>query len=462
MAWNRYRGGEASYLWIVNFADLSIEKIPRTDSNDIDPMWVGDKIYFLSDRNGPMTLFRYDPASKAVTEMIKSNGTAIRAASAGPGGIVYEQFGQIQFYDLASGKNRPVPIEIDADVSEVRTHFQNVEREARNGRISPTGVRAVFETHGEIVTVPAEKGDIRDLTNTPGVMERMPAWSPDGQSIAYFSDESGEYALHVQSQTGEGAVKKIPLAGQSRFYFAPHWSPDSKQIAFNDNALNFWRVDVAGGQVTKFDTDYFYPYEEPDRDIAWSPDSKWIAYAKFLPNRLHAIDLYSLESGQSTQVTDGMSDARYPAFDRDGQYLYFTASTNYGPSAHPLDMTSDEHEVTRSVYALVLPDDAASPVAPESDEEKPVEAEDPAEAKAGSKRRGDAQARAHRSRRDGAAHRGAADSGARLHRPGIRQSGPDLSAGGASRPIWRPPDSRAASFRSSISRRARWRNWPRA
>ena len=219
VAWNRYRGGEASYLWIINFADLSIEKIPRTDSNDINPMWVGNKVYFLSDRNGPMTLFRYEPATKAVTELIKSNGTAIRAASAGPGGIVYEQFGQIQLYDLTSGKSRPVPIEIDADVSEVRPHFQNVERETRNGRISPTGVRAVFEAHGEIMTVPAEKGDIRDLNNTPGVMERMPMWSPDGQSIAYFSDESGEYALHVQSQTGEGTVKKISLGGQSTFLF---------------------------------------------------------------------------------------------------------------------------------------------------------------------------------------------------------------------------------------------------
>ena len=163
VAWNRYRGGEASYLWIINFADLSIEKIPRADSNDINPMWVGNKVYFLSDRNGPMTLFGYEPATNAVTELIKSNGTAIRAASAGPGGIVYEQFGQIQLYDLTSGKSRPVPIEIDADVSEVRPRFQNVERETRNGRISPTGVWAVFEAHGEIMTVPAEKGDIRDL-----------------------------------------------------------------------------------------------------------------------------------------------------------------------------------------------------------------------------------------------------------------------------------------------------------
>ncbi len=379
VAWHRYRGGDASYLWIVNLADLSTEKIPRTDSNDINPMWVGDKIYFLSDRNGPMTLFRYDPATKAVTELIKNTGPAIRSASAGPGGIVYEQFGQIEFYDLTSGKSRVVPIEIEADLAEVRPHIQNVEKEAHEARISPGGVRAVFEAHGEILTVPAEKGDIRNLTGTPGVMERTPAWSPDGQSIAYFSDESGEYALHVKSQTGEGEAKKIALAGQSAFYFAPQWSPDSKQIAFSDNQLNLWRAEVETGKVAKIDTDYFYPYSDLGRDIAWSPDSKWIAYAKYLPNRLHVINLYSLESGQSTQVTDGLSDARYPAFDHDGQYLYFTASTNDGPGSHPLDMTSDEHQVTRNVYALVLSADAQSPVAPESDEEKlaPAKAPEP-------------------------------------------------------------------------------------
>ncbi|HEY1241235.1 MAG TPA: PDZ domain-containing protein [Bryobacteraceae bacterium] len=370
VAWKRYRGGEASYLWIANLGDLGTEKIPRTDSNDINPMWIGDKVYFLSDRNGPMTLFRYDPANKTVTELIKNPGPDIRSASAGPGAIVYEQFGRIAVFDLASGKTHDVPIEIDADVSEVRPRVQNVEREIREGRISPTGVRAVFEAHGEVLTAPSEQGDIRNLTRSPGAMERTPAWSPDGQSIAYFSDESGEYALHVKPQSGEGEGKKIPLAGHSAFYFAPRWSPDSKQIAFSDNQLNLWRADVGSGQVTKIDTDYFYPYEELGRDIAWSPDSKWIGYSKFLPSRLHVIELYSVESGQSTQVTDGLSDARYPAFDRDGQYLYFTASTNYGPGSHPLDMTSDEHQVTRNVYALVLPGDAASPVAPQSDEEK--------------------------------------------------------------------------------------------
>ncbi len=373
VAWRRYRGGEASYLSIANLADLGTEKIPRTDSNDINPMWIGDKIYFLSDRSGPMTLFRYDPATKSVTEVIRNTGADIRSASAGPGAIVYEQFGQIGMYDLSSGKTSGVPITIEADLSEVRPRMQNVQREISEARISPTGVRAVFEAHGEILTAPAEKGDIRNLTRTPGIMERTPTWSPDGQSIAYFSDESGEYALHVQAQSGEGTVKKIPLAGNSAFYFAPHWSPDSKQIAFNDNQLNLWRVEIATSRLTRIDHDYFYPYGETDNDIAWSPDSKWIAYAKFMPNRLHAISLYSVDGGQSTQVTDGLSDARYPAFDREGQYLYFTASTNYGPGAHPLDMTSDEHAVTRSVYALVLPSDAPSPVAPDSDEEKPAD-----------------------------------------------------------------------------------------
>src|SRR5581483_6984036 len=192
--------------------------------------------------------------------------------------------------------------------------MQNVDKEIRGGTISPTGVRAVFEAHGEILTVPAEQGDIRNLTRSPGVMDRAPAWSPDGQSIAYFSDESGEYALHVKPQSGEGGGKKIPLDGRSAFYFAPHWSPDSRQIAFSDNQLNLWRADVASGQITKIDTDYFYPYGELGRDLAWSPDSKWLAYAKFLPSRLHVIELYSIDGGQSTQVTDGLSDARYPAF----------------------------------------------------------------------------------------------------------------------------------------------------
>ena len=369
VAWKRYRGGEASYLWLVDLASLNVTKLPRTDSNDIYPMWIGGKIYFLSDRDGPMTLFDYDPASKQVKKLIPNTGRDIMSASAGPGGIVYEQFGQIHIYDVSSGKEHAVPVQIAADLTEVRPRFQNVASQIVNARISPTGARAVFEAHGEIVTAPAEKGDLRDLTNTPGVMERTPAWSPDGRSIAYFSDESGEYALHIKPQSGEGDARKIPLAGKSAFYFNPKWSPDSKYIAFNDNQLNIWSLEIASAKLTKVDTDYFH---ELQRDFSWSGDSKWITYSRSLPNRLHAIFVYSLDDGQTHQVTDGLSDARHPAFDRDGQYLYFTASTNFGPTSSGLDMTSDEHEVTSNAYLAVLPKDLASPLAPESDEEKPA------------------------------------------------------------------------------------------
>jgi len=376
VSWKRYRGGRASYIWIVDFADLKTEKVPRTNSNDFAPMWIGNKIYFLSDRNGPVTLFSYDPQSKKVDELIKNNWKDMEYATAGPGGVIYEQFGQIHIYDIATQKEHQVPIDIAADLTEVRPHFQNVSREIRDARISSTGVRAVFEAHGEILSVPADKGDIRNLTNTAGVMERSPAWSPDGKSIAYFSDESGQYALHINSQTGQGETRKIALAGNSAYYSNPKWSPDSKHIAFDDNQLHLWDVDVAAGKVTKVDTDYI---SEGGMDFGWSGDSKWIAYAKALPNRLRAISIYSLDSGQSKQVTDGMSDARHPAFDRDGQYLYFTASTNYGPTQSGLDMTSDEHDVTRSVYLIVLPNNVPSPLAPESDEEKGADAATPSE-----------------------------------------------------------------------------------
>jgi tricorn protease len=371
VSWRRYRGGRAGYIWIVNLADLTTQKIPRTDSNDLCPMWIGDKIYFLSDRNGSMSLFRYDPQSRQVTDLLKNTGKDIVYASAGPGGIVYEQFGQIHIFDVPSGKEHAVPVEIEADLTEVRPHFQNVAREIRNARISPTGVRAVFEAHGEVLTVPVEKGDLRNLSNSPGVMDRNPVWSPDGQSIAWFSDESGQYALHIRSQSGGGETRKIGLGETISFYFSPQWSPDSKHIVFNDNQLNVWELDVASGKMTKVGSDYYYDVE---RDIAWSPDSRFLALAKSLPNRLHAIAVYDLTNGKSVQVTDGMSDARYPAFDHDGQYLYFTASTNYGPTSSGLDMSSDEHEVTRSVYAIVLPNNIPSPLAPESDEEKAPEA----------------------------------------------------------------------------------------
>ena len=232
-------------------------------------------------------------------------------------------------------------------------------------------MRAVFEAHGDILTVPAKESATRDITSTPGVMEREPAWSPDGQSIAYFSDESGQYALHISSQTGAGEVKKFPLANDATYYFNPVWSPDSKLIAFHDNKLQIWLLDTVTRKAKVIDTAV---QEDTDYDAAWSPDSKWIAYTQSIPNRFHALFLHSIASGKSTQITDGMSDVRFPAFDRGGQYLYFTESTNFGTSTSGLDMSSDAFDVTRSVYGLALAADTASPIAPQSEDEKTPEA----------------------------------------------------------------------------------------
>src|SRR5947209_6243737 len=200
-AWKRYRGGQTTPIWIADLADSSVEKLPRENSNDFNPMWVGQSIYFLSDRSGPVTLFAYDTATKAVKQVVENNGLDLKSASAGPGAIAYEQFGALYLYDLNSHTSKRLDISVAGDLPEVRPHFLKIEpRRMRNARLSPSGARAVFEARGEILTVPAEKGDVRDLTNTVGVMERDPAWSPDGHWIAYFSDESGEYALHLRDQ----------------------------------------------------------------------------------------------------------------------------------------------------------------------------------------------------------------------------------------------------------------------
>ena len=188
--WKRYRGGRTSPIWIAKLSDSSVTPVPRDNSNDFNPMWVGDRVFFLSDRNGPMSLLAYDTKTKGVSVALKNDGLDFKSASAGPGAIVIEQFGAIWLYDLKSGTARKVDIRISADLPQLRPRFVNVANRIANADISPTGLRAVFEARGEILTVPAEKGDIRNLTNTPGADERYPSWSPDGTRIAYFSDQS--------------------------------------------------------------------------------------------------------------------------------------------------------------------------------------------------------------------------------------------------------------------------------
>ena len=325
VAWGNYRGGRASTIWLTSLPGLESVEIPHEKASDFFPVYVGAQIYFLSGRSCHIGIFRYDPATRAVTEALHNGGPDIRTLAGEGGTLVYDQLGEIHLYDTATGQSQKVPITLDADLPEVRATIKSVAGEIEHASISPTGLRAAMEAHGEILSVPEKTGPTRNISNTPGVMERAPAWSPDGQSIAYFSDESGLYALHVASQLGAelpGAapLRKFPLATEPAYYFDPKWSPDSKKIAFHDNRLHIYLLDTVSGKLSIVNgKDAYGGFSDPSYDLAWSPDSKWIAYPRSLPNHLHGLYLYSVDTGKSTPVTDPMADSRLPAFDRSGK-----------------------------------------------------------------------------------------------------------------------------------------------
>jgi tricorn protease len=361
--WRHYRGGRTHPISVMSLADYSVTKLPWSNSNDSDPMWVGNTVYFLSDRDFTTNLFSYRPDTKELKQLTHHTDFDVKNATAGPGAIVYEQAGYVHLVDTQTGQSRQLNIEVTGDLPWARPQFKKVAGMIRNATLSPTGVRAAFEARGEIFTVPAEKGDWRNLTRSAAVHDRDPAWSPDGTQLAWFSDASGEYQLMIGDQSGLTKPRAIPLPAPA-FYSEPAWSPSGKQIVFQDNDVNLWTLDVADGRTRKVDTD---TYDTPGRrmEAVWSPDSRWIAYSKSLGNHMRAILVYSLAEGNAYQVTDGLSDAESPAFDEGGKYLYFLASTDYGPRTGWLEMSSVDRPVRRSVYLAVLSASEPSPLLPE-------------------------------------------------------------------------------------------------
>jgi len=379
-SWKRYRGGRTVPIWVLDLKSYDHVEIPHENASDTFPCWVGDDIYFLSDRNGVMNLFHWQKNSTTVDQITHHTDFDIRSLNTDGTDLIYEQAGQIHIFDTTTQTSAPIPISIVADLPETRPHYQSAIKFIQNCGISPTGARAVFEARGDIFTVPAKKGSIRNLTQTPGIMERDPAWSPDGLRIAFFSDASGEYVLVITDQ--KGAQKKVfPLTemlNKKTFFHSPTWSPDGKKIAFTDKALNIYFLDIESQNITYVDSD---TYDHPNRTLepAWSPDSQWLAYTRRLDNQIRTVFLYNLETKQSHQVTDGMIDAISACFSSDGKYLFFAGSTNYGLNTGWLDMSSYERPILRSIYAVVLSKDDPSPLAHESDEEK-AEAKKPGNA----------------------------------------------------------------------------------
>ncbi len=368
--WKQYRGGTVSRLWLYNTKDHAIEKIPQpaSRSNDTDPMWIGDAVYFRSDRSGEFNVFAYDTKSKQVRQVTRHSDFPVMSSASGAGRIVYEQAGVLHLLEPQSGKSTKLTIGVTSDLRETRARFARGAQWIRETAISPTGARAVVGFRGEIVTVPAEKGDVRNLTNSTGAHDRDPAWSPDGRSIAWFSDASGDYQLYIGSQDGKQAPRAIKVSGEG-FYRSPVWSPDSQKIAYFDNSLSVYWLDVKTGVSKKIASQPFYG---PIIVIgySWSPDSKWLAYAMENESNITTVYAYSLDQGKVHQISDGLSDVSSPVFDKSGKYLFFFASTDAGPVKDWFSQANADMRSTSGIYVAVLRNDLPSPIAKESDEEK--------------------------------------------------------------------------------------------
>ena len=243
-----YRGGQNRPVWIVDLKSYDLVSPPWTDSKDVDPVWVGDSVYFISDRDGVANVWSYDTKSKKLAQVTRFADFDVKAIDAGPGVVVFEQAGYVHEMDPRTGKEHVVNITATGDFPWMMPRWEDVTSRMANIALSPTGKRVVVEARGEIFTIPAEKGDVRNISHSSASAERDPAWSPDGKYVSYFSDKSGEYRLVIESQDGITPPREIVL-DQPTHYYMPSWSPDSRKLLFTDTKLNVWVLDVATGKA---------------------------------------------------------------------------------------------------------------------------------------------------------------------------------------------------------------------
>ena len=362
--WKRYRGGMADDVWIYDIAAKTVENITANPALDIIPMWSGNKIYFVSDRDEAkrMNLYVYDLAAKTTRKLTDFAEFDIKFPSLGPKSIVFENGGFIYLYDLATEKTAKVPVVIADDQVSGRGGILKVGGQVTNYEIGPDGARALFGAHGDVFTVPAKHGNVRNLTATPGIHERSSKWSPDGRTIAFFSDRSGQDEIWLMNADGTGQPRQLTTGGDTYKYML-RWSPDGTKIAWDDKMLRLSIVDVASKAVT---VAYTGKAGEVGR-YDWSPDSRWIAFDHPEVEAPNRVDLYSLESGKTFAVTDHWYDSFAPAFSRDGKYLFFASNRDFDPVFSQTEYDPAYLAMSR-VYFVTLAKDTASPFAPKSDE----------------------------------------------------------------------------------------------
>ncbi|HEY3781552.1 MAG TPA: PDZ domain-containing protein [Fimbriimonadaceae bacterium] len=366
-AWKRYRGGQTYSIFVANLADSKVKEIPKENTNDEQPVWVGNKIYYMSDKRGPVGLYSYNTDTGNEKEEIKGEGFDIKSVTAGPGGLVYEKLGSLWTYNPDTKQSQRVPVTIHGDFPGTRAEFKTLQA-VSGASLSPNGIRVAVASRGWVLTAPAKKGDIHLLDEKQGVHREGPAWSPDGRTVAYITDVNDRQQLGLWDLS-TAKEKTLDLGETPGFYYSPVWSPDSSMVAYRDNKTQLWIVNVKTGVNTKVDTT-IYNNPRHTETPAWSPDSKWITWARDLENHYNAIFVYNVDTAKKTCITDGFADADSPIFDKGGKMLYFYASTNIGQSSSWLDLSSlNSVNPVSSVYAVVLKKDDPNPLQPESDEE---------------------------------------------------------------------------------------------
>jgi tricorn protease len=362
--WKRYRGGRAQDIWIYDLKNNTTEQITDYVGTDNQPMWVGDKIFYTSDQTGTLNLYSYDLNSKQTNEVTNFEYYDVLWPSSGEENIVYENGGYIYKYNIVSNKNEIVPIKVFGDFPGTVPYIKNIKDQVNWFEISPTGKRGLFEARGDVFTVPAENGEILNLTKTQGIREIDPVWSPDGKWIAYLSDRTGEYELFMKMSDGSGEEKQITDDG-TIWRFPPIWSPDSKKLAFSDKNQLLWYVDIENGNPVEVDHSNYGDIT----DYQWAPDSRWLTYTKGSESFMTSVWVYSLDSKETIQLTSDLTSEFNPVFGKDGKYLYFFSNRDFNLKFSNWEFNYVYTDPTR-VYVAALNNSIPALFQPKSDDEK--------------------------------------------------------------------------------------------
>ena len=362
--WKRYRGGRTGYVALFNLKDESYEEVPRTEANDFWPMWDETGIYFASDRDRHLNLWRWKPGEKSAEQLTHFTEFDVKWPALGPGAIVFENGGILHVFDLKTRKEHPVSISVRSELLVARPKTIPLKKNIHSVSISPHAKRVVVEARGEIFTVPAEDGPTRQLTHSSGVFERDAVWSPSGDRIAYFSDRGGEWSIFLQDQKGGEETKLIDTKDQA-YPFGMIFSPDGSRIVYWDSMTRLWCVDVDSKKRVLVDSS---PIRGGVSNPSWSPDSRWLAYERNESYGNQEIWLWSEQDHSKTRVTDGFYNDFQPTFDLNGKYLYFGSSRSFYPSGDALDWHFGYYQ-TDGLFAVILDRSEPSPFAPKSDEE---------------------------------------------------------------------------------------------